>query len=225
MKTNTLTEELLERINAYWRALTGCGWKPYFVEGDDPQTMHQLMAATLDQAVEDIRQIQNNARENNDITRPRFPMIVLKSPKGWTGPKFVDDLQNEGTLRVHHVPIILDAEHPDHVEQLESWMKSYRPQELFDETGCLMPELFELAPKRDRRMGGNPHANGGILMRDLRMPDFHTHAVNVPSPGAVEWWLSCYRNPQMQVRPKDEVFYMEYEKPENLEKLGAELVK
>jgi xylulose-5-phosphate/fructose-6-phosphate phosphoketolase len=124
-------------------------------------------------------------------------MIVLKSPKGWTGPKVVDGLQIEGTFRAHQVPLLVDPEHPDHVKLLESWMKSYKAEELFDENGRLMPELAELAPKGDRRMGANPHANGGILLRDLRMPDFHAHAVSVPSPGAVEarirscWVSSC----------------------------------
>ena len=136
--------------------------------------------------IEDIRKIQGNARTKNDTTRPRWPMIVLKSPKGWTGPKVVDGLQIEGTFRAHQVPLLVDTEHPDHVKQLESWMKSYKPEELFDGNGRLIPELAELAPKGDRRMGANPHANGGILLRDLRMPDFHIHAVNVPSPGAVD---------------------------------------
>ena len=113
-------------------------------------------------------------------------MIVLRSPKGWTGPKVVDGLQVEGTFRAHQVPILVDAEHPDHLGQLERWMKSYKAEELFDENGRLMPELAELAPKGDRRMGANPHTNGGMLLRDLRMPDFRVHAVNVPSPGAVE---------------------------------------
>ena len=140
----------------------------------------------MEAVIEDIRQIQDNARNNSDTTRPRWPMIVLKSPKGWTGPKYVDGLQIEGTFRAHQVPLLVDCEHPDHVKQLENWMKSYRAEELFDETGRLMPELAELAPKGDRRMGANPHANGGILLRDLRMPDFHVHAVNVPSPGAVD---------------------------------------
>ncbi len=166
--------------------LRGCGWTPYFVEGDDPDAMHQLMAGTLDEAIERIRQIQSEARSSNDPTRPRWPMIVLRSPKGWTGPKVVDGLQIEGTFRAHQVPLLVDATHPDHVEQLESWMKSYKPEELFDELGRLMPELAELAPKGDRRMGANPHANGGLLLRDLRMPDFRDHAVAVPSPGAVQ---------------------------------------
>ena len=140
----------------------------------------------MEKAVEDIRQIQKNARSENKTIRPRWPMIVLRSPKGWTGPKVVDGLQIEGTFRAHQVPLTVDAEHPDHVALLESWMKSYKAEELFDENGRLIAELAELAPKGDRRMGANPHANGGILLRDLRMPDFHIHAVNVPSPGAVD---------------------------------------
>ena len=166
--------------------LRGCGWTPHFVEGDDPEEMHQLMAGTLEECIGDIRRIQSNARNQNDTARPRWPMIVLRSPKGWTGPKVVDGLQIEGTFRAHQVPLLVDSEHPDHIEQLESWMKSYRPEELFDEGGRLMPELAELAPEGNRRMGANPHANGGALLRDLRMPDFHVHAVSVPSPGAVD---------------------------------------
>jgi xylulose-5-phosphate/fructose-6-phosphate phosphoketolase len=164
----------------------GCGWTPYFVEGDDPEKMHPLMAATLERAIEDIRQIQRNGRNKNDNSRPRWPMIVLRSPKGWTGPKVADGVQIEGTFHSHQVPILVDADHPDHVKLLEDWMKSYKPEELFDAAGRLRPELAELAPKGDRRMGANPHANGGVLLRDLRMPDFHLHAVNVPSPGAVD---------------------------------------
>jgi xylulose-5-phosphate/fructose-6-phosphate phosphoketolase len=163
----------------------GCGWTPYFVEGDEPEKMHQLMAATLEKAMEDIQTIQKNARKENIAVRPRWPMIILRSPKGWTGPKIVDGLQVEGTFRAHQVPLLVDPGHPDHVEQLENWMKSYRAEELFDDDGCLISELAELAPKGDRRMGANPHANGGILLRDLRMPDFHLHAVSVPAPGAV----------------------------------------
>jgi xylulose-5-phosphate/fructose-6-phosphate phosphoketolase len=166
--------------------LRGCGWTPYFVEGDEPEKMHQLMAATVDRAIEDIKKIQEDARGKNDVTRPRWPMIVLRSLKGWTGPKIVDGLQIEGTFRAHQVPMIVDAEHPDHVKQLEGWMKSYKAEELFDDGGRLIPELAALAPKGDRRMGANPHANGGILLRNLRMPDFCVHAVNVPSPGAVD---------------------------------------
>jgi xylulose-5-phosphate/fructose-6-phosphate phosphoketolase len=140
------------------------------------------MAGTLDKAIEDIRRIQRNARNNNDTTRPRWPMIVLKSPKGWTGPKVVDGLQVEGTFRAHQVPLHPDA-HPEHLKLLEDWMRSYRPQELFDEQGRLKPELAELAPQGERRMGANPHANGGMLLRDLRMPDFRDYAADVPAPG------------------------------------------
>jgi xylulose-5-phosphate/fructose-6-phosphate phosphoketolase len=163
----------------------GCGWTPYFVEGDDPETMHQLMAQTTERVIEEIRHIHKNARNEEIAARPRWPMIILRSPKGWTGPKIVDGLQVEGTFRAHQVPLLVNEAHPDHVEQLESWMQSYRPEELFDQNGRLMPELAELAPKGDRRMGANPHANGGLLLRDLRMPDFRVHAVTVPAPGAV----------------------------------------
>ena len=163
----------------------GCGWTPLFVEGDEPEVMHRLMAATVEQAIGQIHAIQKNARENNDATRPRWPMIVLRSPKGWTGPKVVDGLKIEGTFRAHQVPILVDGKHPDHVKLLESWMKSYHAEELFDANGSLKLELAELAPKGARRMGANPHANGGMLLRDLRMPDFRDHAVQVPSPGAV----------------------------------------
>jgi xylulose-5-phosphate/fructose-6-phosphate phosphoketolase len=166
--------------------IRGCGWTPYFVEGDEPQAMHRLMAGTLDRVVEDIRRIQSEARSQAGTPRPRWPMIVLRSPKGWTGPKVVDGQPVEGTFRAHQVPLLVDSQHPEHVQQLETWMKSYGAEELFDERGRLRPELAELAPKGDRRMGANPHANGGALLRDLRMPDFRTHAVAVPSPGAVE---------------------------------------
>ena len=148
--------------------------------------MHELMATAMEKAIDSIKQIQKNARTNNDASRPRWPMIVLRSPKGWTGPKVIDGLQIEGTFRAHQVPILVDAEHPDHVQDLENWMRSYKPEELFDENGRLLPELAELAPKGDRRMGANPHANGGLLLQDLHMPDFHAHAVTVPSPGAVD---------------------------------------
>jgi xylulose-5-phosphate/fructose-6-phosphate phosphoketolase len=165
--------------------LRGCGWTPYFLEGDDPEKMHQLMAGTLEEVIESIRQIQNNARNKNDTTRQRWPMIVLNSPKGWTGPKVVDGLQIEGTFRAHQIPLLVDSEHPDHLKLLESWMKSYKAEELFDKEGRLMPELAELAPKGERRMGANPHANGGLLLHDLLMPDFRKYAVDVPSPGSV----------------------------------------
>jgi xylulose-5-phosphate/fructose-6-phosphate phosphoketolase len=166
--------------------LRGYGWTPYFVEGDDPEEMHQLMAFTLERTMESIQQIQSNARVRNDTTRPRWPMIVLNSPKGWTGPKEVDGLTIEGTFRAHQIPLLVDSEHPDHLKQLESWMKSYKPEELFDVKGRLLPELAELAPQGERRMGANPHANGGLLLRDLLMPDFRKYAVKVPSPGSVE---------------------------------------
>ena len=172
-----------EELDQFFR---GCGWTPYFVEGDDPEKMHELMASVLEKVVEDIRRIKTNARDKNDASRPRWPMIVLRSPKGWTGPKVVDGLQIEGTFRAHQVPILVDADYPGHVEQLESWMKSYKAEELFDANGRLLPELAELAPTGDRRMGANPHANGGLLLQDLRMPDFRSHAVTVPSPGAVD---------------------------------------
>jgi xylulose-5-phosphate/fructose-6-phosphate phosphoketolase len=166
--------------------LRGCGWSPHFVEGDEPEKMHQLMAGALEEAIENILQIQSNARNKNDTTRPRWPMIVLRSPKGWTGPKVVDGLPVEGTFRAHQVPLLVDAEHPEHLTQLESWIKSYRVEELFDEDGRLRPELAELAPKGNRRMGANPHANGGLLLHDLFMPDFRNYAVKVPSPGSVQ---------------------------------------
>ncbi|HEX2823922.1 MAG TPA: phosphoketolase family protein [Streptosporangiaceae bacterium] len=169
--------------------LRGCGWEPIFVSGDDPAEMHQLMAAALDEAIEGIGRIQDHARGTGDANppaRPRWPVIVLKSPKGWTGPKVVDGLQVEGTFRSHQVPLLVDADHLEHVGQLESWMKSYRPEELFDADGRLIGDLAALAPEGDRRMGANPHANGGVLLRDLRMPDFRRHAVQVPSPGAVD---------------------------------------
>jgi xylulose-5-phosphate/fructose-6-phosphate phosphoketolase len=166
--------------------IRGCGWSPIFVEGDDPEKMHQLMAGAVDAAIEEIQRIHKNAREHYDTTRPRWPMIVLRSPKGWTGPKEVDGLQIEGTFMAHQVPILVDTAHPSHVKILESWMKSYKAEELFDENGRLIGELADLAPKGDSRMGANPHANGGILLRDLRMPDFRLHAVSVPSPGSAE---------------------------------------
>ena len=171
-----------EELEQFFR---GCGWTPYFVQGDDPAQMHELMASTLDKAVADIQRIRKRAREVGDVARPLWPMIVLRSPKGWTGPVEVDGLQIEGTFRSHQVPLLVDAEHPGHLALLERWMKSYRPGELFDASGRLLPELAALAPEGNRRMGANPHANGGQLMRDLRMPDFRKHAVSVPAPGAV----------------------------------------
>ncbi|MFI5062893.1 MAG: phosphoketolase [Streptosporangiales bacterium] len=166
--------------------LRGCGWEPLFVEGHEPEDMHQLTAGALEEALGGIAKIQSDARATGDTTRRRWPMIVLKSPKGWTGPKVVDGLQVEGTFRAHQVPLLVDEDHPDHLAQLDSWMRSYRPGELFGEDGRLLPELADLAPEGERRMGANPHANGGLLLRDLRMPDFRAHAVDVPSPGAAE---------------------------------------
>ncbi len=163
----------------------GYGYTPYFVEGDDPLKMHQLMAATLDLVVADIRGIQHDARTKGFKARPRWPMIVLRSPKGWTGPKTVDGKPTEGTFRSHQVPMG-DMSHPGHVKILEKWMRSYRPQELFDKNGRLRSEFAELAPKGERRMSANPHANGGLLLRDLRLPDFRDYAVKVPNPGDVE---------------------------------------
>ena len=165
--------------------LRGYGWIPYYVEGDDPEKMHQLMAGTLEKAIESIQQLQNNARDKNDITRPLWPMIVFNSPKGWTGPKEVDGLQIEGTFRAHQIPLLVDSGHPGHLKLLEKWMKSYKPEELFDESGRLLPELAELAPEGQRRMGANPHANGGLLLHDLIMPNFHNYSVDVPAPGSV----------------------------------------
>ena len=133
--------------------------------------------------MEQIQQIQQDARVHGDSARPRWPMIVLNSPKGWTGPKVVDGLQIEGTFRAHQVPLPIRMRHPEHLKLLEDWLRSYRPEELFDEQGRLKPELAELAPKGDRRMGANPHANGGMLLRDLRMPDFRDYAVDVPVAG------------------------------------------
>ena len=165
--------------------LRGYGWTPYFVEGHEPALMHEAMATTLDMAVEEIRRIQLHARAKDDATRPRWPMIVLASPKGWTGPKVVDGLKIEGTFRAHQVPLLVSASSPpDHLGELEAWMKSYRPAELFDKEGRLVPELAELAPKGARRMGANPNANGGILLRDLRMPDFRQFGLAVPQPGS-----------------------------------------
>jgi xylulose-5-phosphate/fructose-6-phosphate phosphoketolase len=162
----------------------GCGWKPHFVEGDDPETMHQLMAAALEKAIGDIRQIQDRAKHDISGNRPLWPMLVLRSPKGWTGPKIVDGLPVEGTFRAHQVPLLVNAQFPEHVQQLEAWMKSYRPEELFDGNGRLIAEIAELAPAGNRRMSANPHTNGGSLLRDLRMPDFRVHAVRLTSPGS-----------------------------------------
>jgi xylulose-5-phosphate/fructose-6-phosphate phosphoketolase len=163
----------------------GYGYTPYFVEGDDPETMHQRMAATLDIAVAEIQQIQHDARTNGISERPRWPMVILRSPKGWTGPESVDGKVIEDTFRAHQVPVTNFIKQPEHLQLLEQWMRSYRAEELFDDSGKLIAELAELAPKGDRRMGANPHANGGMLLRDLRMPDYRDYAVEVSKPGQV----------------------------------------
>ena len=168
-------EELTDLFHGY-------GYEPYFVEGDDPPLMHQLMAATLDKALGDINSIQSEARKDPNAPQPQWPMIILRSPKGWTGPKMVDGLQVEGTFRSHQVPVT-DLEKPEHLKILEQWMRSYRAEELFDQNGKLTPELAALAPKGNRRMGANPHANGGLLLKELKMPDFRQYAVKVTQPG------------------------------------------
>jgi xylulose-5-phosphate/fructose-6-phosphate phosphoketolase len=163
--------------------LVGYGHKPYFIEGSDPKVMHRQMAETLEQVVDEIKSIQRTARENGSAQRPQWPMIVLRSPKGWTGPKEIDGHKTEDYWRSHQVPLAEMAENPEHVGLLEQWLRSYKPEQLFDDNGTLMPELKELAPKGLRRMGSNPHANGGLLMRELRMPDFRDYAIDVPNPG------------------------------------------
>ncbi len=163
--------------------LVGYGYKPYFVEGDDPETMHQKMASTLDTVLAEIQEIQLRAREHGVAERPQWPMIVLRTPKGWTGPKEVDGKPSEGSFRSHQVPFSEVRNRPDHLALLEEWMQSYRPEELFDASGRLISQLAELAPQGERRMGANPHANGGLLLKDLRMPDFRDYAVEVSHPG------------------------------------------
>ena len=164
--------------------LTGYGYEPVFVEGDDPRLMHRLMADALDAVLASIRSIQQSARNQaGSFHRPRWPMIVLRSPKGWTGPKEVDGLKVEGFWRAHQVPIADPRGNPDHLNLLEGWMRSYEPEKMFDAKGRLIPELQGLAPAGDRRMGANPHANGGLLKRELKLPDFRAYAVEVPCPG------------------------------------------
>jgi xylulose-5-phosphate/fructose-6-phosphate phosphoketolase len=166
--------------------LRGYGWSPIFVEGSEAAPMHEAMASALDLAVQKIKTIQREARQHGQRERPRWPMIVLRSPKGWTGPKVVDGLPVEGTFRAHQVPIAVSATTPpEHLRQLEDWLRSYRPEELFDTHGRLRPELAELAPVGNRRMGANPHANGGSLLRELRLPDFRNYACEVPQPGVL----------------------------------------
>ncbi len=163
--------------------LRGYGWTPLFVEGEEPGPMHEAMAAALDTAVERIRGFQREARSGGDRSRPLWPLIVLASPKGWTGPKVVDGRKIEGSFRSHQVPLSDPSAHPEHLALLEEWLRSYRPEELFDAEGRLNPELADLAPKGDRRMGANPQANGGLLLADLDMPDYRAYAVDVPQPG------------------------------------------
>ena len=163
--------------------MIGYGYKPYFVEGDDPELVHQQMAATLDTIVAEIKEIQRAAREDGDTERPRWPMLVLRTPKGWTGPKTVDGLKTEGSWRSHQVPFSDMSASSGHVQLLENWMRSYCPEELFDRHGTLLEELADLAPIGEKRMGANPHANGGLLLRDLKMPDFQNHAIEVARPG------------------------------------------
>ncbi len=164
--------------------LRGYGYTPYTVEGDDPKLVHQQLAATMDAVLAEIRAIQHRARVDGDLSRPAWPVIVLRTPKGWTGPKVVDGLPVEGTWRAHQVPLAAARQNPEHLAQLEEWMRSYHAEELFDANGALIGELAALAPVGDRRMGANPHANGGLLLRDLRLPDFRDYAVDVPAPGA-----------------------------------------
>jgi xylulose-5-phosphate/fructose-6-phosphate phosphoketolase len=175
-----ITHEELESL------FIGYGYTPYFVEGSDPDSMHQAMAATLDHCVEEIHKIQETARSTGKVTRPRWPMIVLRSPKGWTGPDYVDGKKVEGFWRSHQVPMGGMHSNPEHVRLLEEWMKSYKPEELFDAEGKLIPELKELAPKGHRRMSANPIANGGLVRKALIMPDFRELAVEIPGPGKIE---------------------------------------
>jgi len=164
----------------------GYGYQAYFVEGDDPAEVHQWLAAAMETVIEEIRDIQKDAREHGFTKRRRWPMIVLRTPKGWTGPKLVDGVQVEGTFRAHQVPLEDFAAKPAHIQQLEAWMKSYRPEELFDDLGRPVAGITELAPKGQRRMSANAHSNGGLLLRDLHMPDFREYAVEAPRPGAVQ---------------------------------------
>jgi xylulose-5-phosphate/fructose-6-phosphate phosphoketolase len=168
------------------KLMEGYGWSPIFVEGHEPAKMHQAMAAAMDLAFEKIRQFQADARNNKKTDRPAWPMIVLRSPKGWTGPKVVDGLAVEGTWRAHQVPLMNPQTNPKHLAQLQEWMLSYKPRELFDEGGALRVDLAKLPPEGDRRMSANPHANGGLLLHDLRMPDFREYGVGMKNPGSVE---------------------------------------
>ena len=191
-------------VNQYFQ---GCGWQPYWVSGDDPKTMHQAMAAALDKAIDAIHAIQTHARDNHVTTRPRWPMIILQSPKGWTGPKCLAGLSIEGSFRSHQVPLAVDAQHPSHVALLEDWLKSYQHDTLFDANGQLLPALRALAPKGERRMGSNPHANGGALLQDLQLPDLQPYALTLASPGKVQAQdtrvLSAYLRDVMRSNPQN----------------------
>ena len=170
-------EELIKLFEGY-------GWTPYIVEGSDPLYMHKVMAATMDKVISDIKKIQKDARDGVETNRPKWPMIILRTPKGWTGPKMVDNKEIEGTFRAHQVPVAMDKE--EHLAILEQWLRSYKPEELFDENGRLIPELAELCPKGNHRMGANPHANGGMLLKDLRLPDFRNYKLDIEKPGSIE---------------------------------------
>ena len=172
-----------EEVECFFR---GCGWEPYFVEGDDPMVMHQQMAAALDRVIREIKRIQREARKTGEAKRPRWPMIVLRTPKGWTGPKEVDGLPVENCWRAHQVPISMGTDTDRHLAQLEAWLRSYKPEELFNPDGTPVELIASFPPTGRRRMGANPHANGGLLLRDLRTPDFRDYAVDVKAPGAVE---------------------------------------
>ena len=161
----------------------GYGYRPLFVSGDEPEAVHQQLAAALDESLDEIARIQHAARADGETRRPQWPMLILRTPKGWTGPKEVDGLPVEGSWRSHQVPLADVREHPERIGQLEEWLRSYRPEELFDQHGTLIPKLAELAPSGERRMSANPHANGGLLLRDLTLPDFRDYAVDVPKPG------------------------------------------
>ena len=171
-----------QELDCFFR---GCGYEPYYVEGSDVLEMHEKMADTLDRVINKIKAIQEKARTEDVKDRFIWPIIILRTPKGWTGPKLVEEKQIEGSFRAHQVPIIVDKDHKDNIKLLENWMKSYKAEELFDENGTLLPELKELAPNGDRRMGANPHANGGLLLEELRLPNFKDYAIDVKYPGSV----------------------------------------
>lgn len=177
-----LSRQSHEEITAYFQ---GMGWEPFFVEGNDPEQMHPAMAEALDTIIERIAAIQKNARENNDLTRPVWPMLIFRSPKGWTGPKEWDHVPNENSFRAHQVPIPVDQKNMQHAPALIDWLKSYRPEECFDDNGRLKPELAEILPKGDKRMGMNPVTNAGNLIKDLRLPDFRDYALDNSTPGKV----------------------------------------